>query len=95
MGVLFALKSRDSREQADGLCNGDQCPISRRDEIRGLQDDANSQGRLAWIGFAVGGVGAAAGVTLMVLRGRVSKRTRAAGVSPFVGIASAGITGRF
>ena len=95
VGVLFALKSKDSREQADALCNGDQCPVSRRDEIRGLQDDANSQGRVAWIGFALGGVGAAAGVTLLVLQGQRAEPGTRAGVSPFIGFASAGVTGRF
>jgi hypothetical protein len=95
VGVLFALKSRDSREQADALCNGDQCPVSRRDEIRGLQDDANNQGRVAWIGFALGGAGAAAGVTLLVLQGQRAETGNRAKVSPFVGWASAGVTGRF
>ena len=95
MGVLFALKSKDSRDQADAMCNGDQCPVSRRDEIRGLQDDSNNQGRLAWIGFALGGVGAAAGVTLLVLQGQRAETATSAGVSPFVGFASAGVAGRF
>jgi hypothetical protein len=95
VGVLFALKSKDSREQADALCNGDQCPVGRREEIRGLQDDANNQGRLAWIGFALGGVGAAAGVTLLVLRGQSEEPRAATGITPFVGIASVGVAGRF
>jgi hypothetical protein len=95
VGVLFALKSKDSREQADAMCNGDQCPLSRRDEIRGLQDDANNQGRVAWIGFALGGAGAAAGVTLLVLQGRREEAGARATVRPFVGWASAGVTGRF
>jgi hypothetical protein len=95
VGVLFALKSKNSREEADAMCNGDQCPVSRRDEIRGLQDDANNQGRVAWIGFALGGVGAAAGVTLLVLQNQRAEAGARAGVSPFVGLASAGVAGRF
>ncbi len=93
VGVLFALKSQDARDEADALCNGDQCPISRRDEIRGLQDDANSRGRLAWIGFAVGGIGAAAGVTLLVVQGQ--QKPESAGVRAFVGLGTAGLAGRF
>jgi hypothetical protein len=95
VGVLFALKSKGSREQADAMCNGDQCPVSRRDQIRGLQDDANNQGRVAWIGFALGGVGAAAGVTLLVLQAQRAETGTRTGISPFVGFASAGVAGRF
>jgi|RhiMethySRZTD1v2_1073278.scaffolds.fasta_scaffold16384_2 hypothetical protein len=93
VGVLFALKSQDARSQADDLCNGDQCPLSRRDQIRGLQEDANDRGRLAWIGFALGGAGAAAGVTLLVLHGQ--QKPESAGVRAFVGVGGAGLAGRF
>jgi hypothetical protein len=95
VGVLFALKSQDSRAEADDLCNGNQCPLGRRDEIRGLQDDANSHGRMAWIGFTLAGVGAAAGVTLLVINGQQQQPESAAGVRAFVGAGTAGLAGRF
>ena len=94
-GTLFALKSHSSRKDADALCNGDNCPVSKHDEIEGLQQDANDQGRLAFIGFVAGGVAAATGVTLLLVSGGKKEPAKQASVAPWVGVASAGLTGRF
>jgi len=96
VGTFFVIQSRGSRNDADALCTGDQCPVSKREEIRSLQEDANDQGRMAIIALAAGGLSAAAGVTLLVLSGGSGEQAPAtAHISPWIGPTGAGLAGRF
>jgi len=96
VGTFFVIQSRGSRNDADALCTGDQCPVAKRDEIRSLQEDANDQGRIAVIALAAGGLSAAAGVTLLLLSGGSDERAPGtAHIAPWIGPTSAGLAGRF
>jgi hypothetical protein len=91
-GTFFALQSSSKRKDADALCEGG-CPVSKRDEIQGLYDDAGSAQTLSMVGFIVGGVGLAGGVTLLLID--PGSEREASGVRPWLGLGSAGVSGRF
>jgi hypothetical protein len=96
-GTVFALQSKKKRDDATALCNlpgPNPCPPEKRDDINALDDDADKAKTFATVGFVVGGVGIAAGVTLFVLSNKKSD-SRAAAVRPWVGIGSAGVSGHF
>jgi len=103
VGTIFTLKAGSKRGEADDLCNapGGKCPLDKKDEIDSLDKDADSASRLGVIGFVVGGLGIGAGVTLFVLSnkksGSTAKQNKPAGpsISPWIGVGSAGVTGRF
>jgi hypothetical protein len=61
IGTVFGLKSKSKHDEADGYCNGPACT-----DQRGVTaaDAAISAGNVATVGFVVGAVGLAAGVTL-------------------------------
>ncbi len=98
-GTLFSLQSASKRKDADekfAQCGGATgCttgnPLSA--EVDQLDSDAGSKQTLGIVGFAVGGVGVATGVTLLLLSGGSDEKT--AGVRPYVGLGSAGVRGRF
>jgi hypothetical protein len=101
-GTLFSLQSKSKADDADKLCGGDRsaCRLdatsSEADRVRGLNDDAGSARTMSIVGFAVGGVGVAAGVTLLILSGSSSSESKAkASVTPWIGYRSAGVVGRF
>jgi hypothetical protein len=99
-GTIFTLQSASKREDADKKfdeCGGEAgChtgnPLSK--EVDDLDDQARSAKTLAIVGFAVGGVGLATGVTLFVLSSGGSKEN-AASVEPYVGFGVAGLKGKF
>ncbi len=101
-GTIFTLKSSSKRSDADDLaaqiCNGADCDgtPAQRDDLETLDSDASSAGTLGVVGFVVGGVGVAAGVTLLLLGGGQSEAAASAPrVTPWVGLGSAGLSGRF
>jgi hypothetical protein len=75
LGTVFALDSASKRSEADDEADaleercGDRCPANdpAARKIDGLDADAGSAQTLAIVGFVVGGVGVAAGTTLLVL----------------------------
>lgn len=95
-GTIFALQASSKRGEADDLCNlpGGGCPADKQDEIQALDDDADSAASLATVGFIVGGVGVAAGVTLFFLSSDDSSASEPS-IRPWVGLGSAGVSGRF
>ncbi len=105
VGTAFGLKSRSNRSDADDLeeefladC-GDACLSTdpRAKEIDELDADAKSAQTLSVVGFAVGGVGLATGAVLFLMSGK--KQHSATDAAPrirgWVGIGSAGVSGRF
>jgi hypothetical protein len=100
VGTIFTMQSAGKRKDADSkfeACGGEsgcraENPLSK--EADALDRDADSAMTLGIVGFAVGGVGIAAGTTLLILSSG-SSNENAAGVKPYVGFGTAGIKGRF
>jgi hypothetical protein len=99
LGTVFALQSAGKRKDADNYCpNPDQCPIALRDTVNGLDDDARKAQTMSLVGFVVGGVGVAAGVTMLVLSGKKSEpatTAKSATLHPWIGPTSVGVGGTF
>ncbi len=105
-GTIFALNAKSDADEADDLCGGSRaaCELdagsSDADKVTQLNEDSGSSKTLAIVGFAVGGVGVAAGITLFVLSsnsGGTSETPAAAGprITPWIGFNSAGVAGKF
>jgi hypothetical protein len=92
-GTIFALQSSSKRSEASDLCPGGACPKSKAEEVNSLDSDADSAATLATVGFIVGGVGVATGVTLFILSSDDKKESTA--IRPWVGWGSAGVSGHF
>lgn len=95
LGTVFLLKANSKKSDADDLCSSPAgCPLSKKGEVDALDDDYKSAGTLSVVSYAVGGVGLITGVTLLVLSG--GKHTEStAGITPWIGYQSAGLSGRF
>jgi hypothetical protein len=101
LGTVFVLKSSSNRKDADEAaeelaasgCNpcSDDSPLAQK--VHGLDDDARNAKTLGIVGYVVGGVGIATGVTLFVLSSRTENKT--AYLAPYVGFGSAGLRGAF
>lgn len=76
---------------AGGTCRGD---IPQAQKVADLDDKARSAKTLGVVGYVVGGVGVAAGVTLFVLSNKKTEPT-AAFVAPYVGLGAVGVRGAF
>jgi hypothetical protein len=99
-GTIFAIKASGKHSDADALCNGPggQCPVDSKAQIESLDDEAKSASTLSVVSFAVGGAAVATGVVLLVLGGKSSAEgspAQTASVTPWIGLGSAGVNGRF
>lgn len=98
VGSVFALGAKNDYDDANALCPSFPCDLTRAQatDRAGLESDGDSKKTLAIVGFAVGGVAVATGVTLLLLSRR-EKSAPASGlyVKPLVGLGSVGITGGF
>jgi hypothetical protein len=106
-GILFTLQSSSKRSDADdafATCQAAGDGDCRENdpsagEVVSLEDDAKSAQTLATIGYIVGGVGVAAGVTLLILDGSGGSESAGSRSSPtlraWVGYRSAGLHGTF
>jgi hypothetical protein len=102
-GTLFSLQSKSKADQADEKCGGDRssCQLPptgpAANEVTKLNDDAGKAQKLSIVGFVVGGVGLAAGVTLLVLSSGSSSSAQAnkPSVTAWMGYRSVGLSGRF
>jgi len=98
VGTVFALKASSKYSDGNALCDGrDPCTLSSADAAQREQlgKDGDSAKTLSIVGFVVGGVGVAAGTTLFILSGKKQSEPAHAGVHPWVGLGSAGLSGRF
>lgn len=99
VGTFFLLKKGSKQSDIDDICSlpGGSCPSNRADEVRSLDDDRVSAGKLSAVGFIAGGVAVGAGVTLFVLSRSKSAGTARGepGITPWIGLQSAGVSGRF
>jgi hypothetical protein len=102
-GTLFGIQSKNKSDEADNLCGGDRssCHLTEgsadANQVVTLNDDAGSAHTFSVVGFVVGGVGLAAGVTMFILSsgGSKSESKTTASVTPWVGYRSLGVSGRF
>lgn len=101
LGTVFALdassKSKDADDRFDACSAMGGCSTAEQSEIKGIDDDAASSRALGITGFVVGGVGVAAGITLLVLASGEDDETASTAprVTPWVGWGSAGLSGSF
>jgi hypothetical protein len=102
LGTVFILKSNDTSDKSDAAyvkCNADgTCPkgSDRAAEIAGIDADANTQRGIGIGGLVVGGVGLAAGITLLILdQNRSTVASNGPSVTPLIGLNYLGVAGRF
>jgi hypothetical protein len=75
VGTIFTLGASSKQDESNSLFNDNKCgapagcPQTIHDQISAADDDASSKRTLGLVGFIAGGVGVAAGVTLLVLHG--------------------------
>lgn len=99
VGTIFAIRARGLRDDAADLyarCleSDNACYQSEREPIDQKDDDADTARTVATIGFAAGGIGIAAGVTMLLLAPSTPSPS-AAHVVPYVTPGGAGVWGRF
>lgn len=100
-GTHFGLRSMSKHSEADDAMKacGARCPEGSAEarNINSLDDSARSAQTWSIVGFIVGGVGVASGVTLYVLSGQSESSGRASGIrcTPWIGMGSAGVSGSF
>lgn len=96
LGTVFVLQSASKRSDADK--EAEACPCEKgtpqAEKIAGLDDDARSAQTLGIVGYVVGGVGIAAGVTLFILSSK-KEEPKTAYVSPYLGLGAVGLKGAF
>jgi hypothetical protein len=100
-GTIFGLKARSAYQDANAITD-QNCPASGSCELGAtlfdrraqLAKDADSAKTMSIVGFALGGLGLAGGVTLYVLGGK-KEQPAAAAIQPYVGVGCVGVLGSF
>ncbi len=97
VGTLFALKAKSKYKDGNALCQTDPCSLSASDSAQRDQfgKDGDSAKTISLVGFVAGGVGVVAGATLFILSSKKGDEPTQAGVHPWIGLGSAGLSGRF
>ncbi|MES1186338.1 MAG: hypothetical protein ABUL60_21185 [Myxococcales bacterium] len=99
-GTIFGLRAKSGYKDANAITD-DNCPASGRCELGAtlfdrraqLGKDADSAKTLSIVGFALGGLGLAGGVTLFVLSNK--KEPTATAIQPYLGVGNVGVLGSF
>ncbi len=92
-GGLFASKRAEATRAFDKC--GPGCTGAPSVAVRALDDDANGKGTISVIGLAAGGALAIGGTVLFVMNRPKAVPAPAAGVMPWIGPGSAGVSGTF
>ncbi len=102
LGTVFVLKSAGKRKDADAAakeanCDGTTClgTDAEAERVNQLDADARSAKTIGIIGYAVGGLGLAAGVTLFILSNKKEEPAKQAYIAPYVGLGAVGVRGAF
>lgn len=100
VGTVFLLKRSGLKSDADdefARCvadgNGSCSDAASRSRVKDLDNDAAAKGTVAAVSYVVGGVGIAAGITLLLLGD--SGDSGAASLTPYLTGSGAGVVGRF
>jgi hypothetical protein len=91
MGSAFGLMAMSKRNALDKSCQAKICPTSEQDNL----DAARLQGTVSTVGFVVGGIGLAAGATLLLWPSAAEVKAGGATIRPWTGFGSAGVSGAF
>jgi hypothetical protein len=95
LGIGFGMIALGQTSDAKKNCTGNVCGPAAADDISA----SKTSGNISTAGFVIGGVGAAAGVVmLIVLSGGPAKKAdkpAAHSITPWVGLGSAGVSGKF
>ncbi len=93
VGVITGGIAVGDHSSLSSACGGGNCPPSQSSNLSSY----HTMGLVSTIGFVVAGVGAAAGVTLLLLPGKSDSAPPAAGlhVQPTIGLGSIGAVGTF
>ncbi len=94
VGAVSGLEALENKSILDRSCPANSCPASSQTLI----DEARRNAALASIGFAVGAAGLGAGILVLLLPGSGGtgrSTTASVTLQTFVGLGSAGATGRF
>ena len=102
VGAVFAILGISKRSDANDAyakC-GDPCPAGpQADAVQELDDEATSRSRIAVIALIAGGALTAGGIVMFAVSGSsngdASKASSRPEVSPWIGLGSAGVAGRF
>jgi hypothetical protein len=102
LGTVFVLKSASKRKDADSAekefvdCGATGCVATAEGakKVNDLDDQARSAKTLGIVGYVVGGLGVATGVTLFILSNK-KEDSKAAFVAPYVGFGAVGVRGAF
>lgn len=96
LGTLFVVENHSDLNDANALCGGAGCPLSKKGQIDDYDSKASTDSALAWVSYGVGVAAAGAGVVMLVMgRGKGAPGPQSAGlggVRPWVGPGSAGMT---
>lgn len=92
-GTFFVVKNRQKRSDAAALCPGTVCPAANRPAMSALDDDADSAATFSWVGYGIGAAGLVAGAAMLFFSRPSAEKSAA--VTPWVGVGSAGVAGRF
>jgi hypothetical protein len=94
VGGITGFIAMGKKSDLDKACPNGTCPASAQSDL----DSYHSMGLISTIGFVVAGVGAAAGVILLVTQPKNPPPTQATTklqVTPYLGLGSVGAVGRF
>jgi hypothetical protein len=91
VGTITGIASIAQTSSLKDKCPNDLCPPS----VRGDLDTANALATTSTVFFVIAGVGAAIGVTGLLLAPKHGERPAAARVEPWIGAGSAGVRGVF
>jgi hypothetical protein len=106
-GTIFSLSAKSKADEAKDLCGGtpSACPLdadsAEANKVTQLNNDSGKAKTLGIVGFGVGGVGIAAGITLFILsnssgsKEQVARHRSAPKITPWIGYNSAGVVGQF
>jgi hypothetical protein len=90
-GSIFGVIALSKRNDLDQHCFNKVCPLDKQGEI----DSARTNGTISTIGFAVAGIGIAAGATLLLWPDAVKVKTGEVAIQPSLGVGMAGVNGTF
>jgi hypothetical protein len=99
LGVVEMTSAKSKDSDAGNLydqCNP-HCTADQQQAVKDLESKRDSASALSVVGFVAGGAALATGFVLFLVSGGSDKAppAKAASVSPFIGVGTAGVVGRF